>query len=78
VAVGCVSPSPRRSEDSEAMLTGSRVEVESRLPDAAEALADAAFLVDDREGSAEYKRHLIGVFLKRAFDEAIAGDSNAA
>jgi CO/xanthine dehydrogenase FAD-binding subunit len=28
--------------------------------------------VDDLEGSAEYKRHLIGVFLKRAFVQALS------
>jgi CO/xanthine dehydrogenase FAD-binding subunit len=42
------------------------------LADAAEALADAADPVDDLEGSAEYKRHLIGVYLKRAFAKAMA------
>jgi CO/xanthine dehydrogenase FAD-binding subunit len=28
-------------------------------------------LVDDHEGSAEYKRHLIGVFLRRTFHKAV-------
>ena len=40
--------------------------------DAAEALAQAADPVDDLEGSADYKRHLIGVFLRRAFTKALA------
>ncbi len=71
VAVGCVSPFPRRSEDAEALLLGLRLDVERRLPEAASALADAAELVDDHEGSAEYKRHLIGVFLKRALLTAL-------
>jgi CO/xanthine dehydrogenase FAD-binding subunit len=51
---------------------GSKAEVENRLADAAQALADAAAPIDDLEGSAEYKRHLIGVFLKRAFAKALA------
>jgi hypothetical protein len=42
------------------------------LGDAAKALADAADPVDDLQGSGEYKRHLIGVFLKRAFIKALA------
>ncbi len=71
VAVGCVSPSPRRSLEAEEILVGARSQVERRLPDAAEALAATAQLADDLEGSAEYKRHLIGVFLKRAFAKAL-------
>ena len=55
----------------EKLLTGSRGEVEKRLPQAADAIADAADLVDDHEGSAEYKRHLIQVFLRRVFRKAL-------
>jgi len=43
-------------------LTGMRSQVEKQLTDAAEALAQAADPVDDLEGSADYKRHLIGCF----------------
>jgi aerobic carbon-monoxide dehydrogenase medium subunit len=71
VAVGCVCPFPTRGTEAEHFLTGSRVEVEKRLADAADALADAADLVDDHEGSAEYKRHLIHVFLRRVFRKAL-------
>jgi CO/xanthine dehydrogenase FAD-binding subunit len=53
------------------MLTGSRSAVEGNLLRAADALADAAELVDDQEGSAEYKRNLIQVFLRRAFHKAV-------
>jgi carbon-monoxide dehydrogenase medium subunit len=67
VAIGCVSPCARRSPAAEALLTGTRRTVESNLSEAAEALADAAELIDDQQGSAEYKRHLIHVFLQRAF-----------
>jgi aerobic carbon-monoxide dehydrogenase medium subunit len=72
VAVGCVCPFPSRALTAEALLTGSRTEIEKRLPEAAALIADGADLVDDHEGSAEYKRHLIGVFLRRAFLKAIA------
>lgn len=71
VAVGCVCPFPTRGLDAESLLTGSRGEVEKRLPEAADAIADAADLVDDHEGSAEYKRHLIHVFLRRVFRKAL-------
>ena len=53
VAVGCVCPFPTRAVQAEKALTGSRAEVEKRLPEAADLIADAADLVDDHEGSAE-------------------------
>ena len=67
VAVGCVCPFPTRGLDAEKLLTGSRGKVEKRLPEAADAIANSADLVDDHEGRAEYKRHLIHVFLRRVF-----------
>jgi carbon-monoxide dehydrogenase medium subunit len=71
VAVGCVCPFPTRGLDAEKLLTGSRGDVEKRLPEAADAIADAADLFDDHEGSAEYKRHLIHVFLRRVFRKSL-------
>jgi carbon-monoxide dehydrogenase medium subunit len=76
VAVGCVCPYPSRNPAAEELLTGPRAGVEKRLPQAAAAIADAADLVDDHEGSAEYKRHLIGVFLRRAFRKALDESSD--
>jgi aerobic carbon-monoxide dehydrogenase medium subunit len=75
VAVGCVCPFPSRALVAESLLTGSRAEIEKRLPEAAALIADGADLVDDHEGSTEYKRHLISVFLRRAFLKAVSGDS---
>ena len=71
VAVGCVSPFPHRAPVAEALLTGSRAEVEKHLPETAALIADGADLVDDHEGSAEYKRHLVDVFLRRTFLKAV-------
>src|SRR6202158_1085909 len=71
VAVGCVCPFPTRGLDAEKLLTGPRGDVEKRMPEAADAIADVADLVDDHEGSAEYKRHLIHVFLRRVFQKAL-------
>ena len=70
VVVGCVSPRPCRSEKAEALLSGPIDKVKAQLTDAGEALADAADLMDDLEGGADYKRHLIGVLLRRAFAQA--------
>jgi carbon-monoxide dehydrogenase medium subunit len=64
VAVGSVSPTPRRSPAAEELLKSP-----SRLAEAADALADDAELIDDLEGSADYKRHLIHVFLERAWQQ---------
>lgn len=75
VAIGCVGPFPARVRDAEAMLVGSRSELEKRLDDAADTIADSADLLDDHEGSAAYKRHLIHVFLRRAFLRAL-GNAN--
>jgi len=71
VAVGCVSSFARRSAEAEQLLTGSRSAVEENLLPAADALADAAELADDSEGSAAYKRNLIQVFLRRAFQKSV-------
>jgi len=70
--VGCVSLKPCRSEKAEALLVGPRKEVQKQLPEAAQILADIADPSDDLEGSAEYKRHLVGVLLRRAFAKALS------
>lgn len=69
--VGSISATPCRSDKADAALVGPVEQVEKRLSEVAAALADAADPVDDLEGSAEYKRHLVGVFLKRAFAQAL-------
>jgi carbon-monoxide dehydrogenase medium subunit len=71
VAIGCVCPFPCRVPAAEELLTGSREDIEKRLPLAADAIGDAADLVDDHEGSIDYKRHLIHVFLGRVFRKAL-------
>jgi carbon-monoxide dehydrogenase medium subunit len=72
VVVGSVSAFPTQSDKANALLIGSKAQAEKQLPDAAEALTEAAEPVDDLEGSAEYKRHLISVFLRRAFAQALS------
>jgi carbon-monoxide dehydrogenase medium subunit len=69
--VGSVSAVPSRSDKADALLQGPRSQAEKQVSEAAQALADAADLTDDLQGSAEYKRHLIGVFLRRAFVKAL-------
>ena len=69
--VGSVSAAPTQSERANQLLCGSKQQVEKQLAEAGEALAQAADPVDDLEGGADYKRHLIGVFLRRAFIKAM-------
>jgi carbon-monoxide dehydrogenase medium subunit len=70
--VGSVGAVPSRSDKADALFAGPRDQVEPHLNEAARILADAADPVDDLQGSAEYKRHLIGVFLKRAWIKALS------
>lgn len=70
--VGSVSAVPTQSDKANQLLTGARAQVEKQLADAGAALAQAADPVDDLEGGADYKRHLIGVFLRRAFIKALS------
>jgi carbon-monoxide dehydrogenase medium subunit len=72
VVVGSVSAVPTQSEKTNRLLEGAKAQVEGQLAKAADALAQAADPVDDLEGGADYKRHLIGVFLKRAFVKALS------
>ena len=66
VATGSACPTPRRSASAEALLAAGHVD------DAADAQAEEAELIDDFEGSAEYKRHLIHVELGRAWEATVA------
>ena len=70
--VGSVSAVPTATDKTNRLLQGAKAQVEGQLAEAAEALAQAADPVDDLEGGADYKRHLIGVFLKRAFVRALS------
>jgi carbon-monoxide dehydrogenase medium subunit len=71
VAVGSVSPVPRRSTAAEEVLIGTVGDASVRLHQSADVLADDADLIDDLDGSADYKRNLIHVFLERAWTQAI-------
>jgi CO/xanthine dehydrogenase FAD-binding subunit len=63
---------PTQSDKANALLLGFKAQVEKQLAEAGKVLGDAADPMDDLEGSAEYKRHLISVFLRRAFAQALS------
>ena len=71
IAVGCVGPTPRRIYEAETMLSGKEIAaVRAGLPEAGELAGRAADAVSDLHGSAEYKAYLVGVLLRRAFEDA--------
>ena len=72
VALGAAGPIPIRPTDAEQWVAG-QIDWESGLldnPDAAatfgKMVADASRPIDDHRGSAEYRRHAVGVLARRA------------
>lgn len=73
IAVGCVGPTPRRMRDAEAVIMGQAVAGSAAaLAEAGRTAGRAADAVTDLHGSAEYKAHLVGVLIRRAYQEALA------
>lgn len=72
VAVGCAGPKPTRVEEAERLLKGkSSKEASASLGRAGEIAGRAADAISDLHGSAEYKEHIVGVLLKRAFQQVL-------
>lgn len=70
IAVGCVGPKSVRVEEAEEQLRGQSMSDAPGLIEAAgQTAARAAQAISDLHGSAEYKEHIVGVLLKRAFDD---------
>lgn len=73
IAVGCAGPAPRRVEEAEALLEGkSTAEAQRNLAQAGAIAGRAAEAITDLHGSQDYKEHIVGVLLKRAFQSAIS------
>lgn len=71
VAVGCVGPIPRRMPEVEAQLRDKSIEdARGEMQTAMEIAGQAADAVTDLHGSAEYKSYLVGILLRRTFEEA--------
>jgi carbon-monoxide dehydrogenase medium subunit len=81
IAVGSVSPAPLRVPAAEAVVIGERAETlasntneqATALTEAGRIAAAASDAFDDLHGSAEYKEHLVEVFVARALAEAARG-----
>jgi carbon-monoxide dehydrogenase medium subunit len=73
IAVGCAGPAPKRMAEAEVLLKGKSIDEATRsLPKAGEIAGRAAQAISDLHGSQEYKEHIIGVLLKRAFQSALS------
>jgi aerobic carbon-monoxide dehydrogenase medium subunit len=73
LSVGCVGPRPQRFAEVERQAVGLRVpELAVRAPALAQAAADTAETASDLHGSAEYKRDMTRVFVRRAIETVAA------
>jgi carbon-monoxide dehydrogenase medium subunit len=73
IAIGCVGPRPERLVEVEREAGAETpARLLARADDLAAAAAEAVEPVDDRHGSAEYKRELTRVFVRRALRAAVA------
>jgi carbon-monoxide dehydrogenase medium subunit len=69
IAAGAVAPVPLRLTDAEAILWGCQLN-EDILSWAAQAAMTQVSPITDLRSTAEYRRDLVGVFLKRAIQRA--------
>jgi carbon-monoxide dehydrogenase medium subunit len=73
IAVGCAGPAPKRVAEAEALLDGkSKDEATRNLAQAGTVAGRAAEAISDLHGAQDYKEHIVGVLLKRAFQAAVS------
>ena len=73
IAVGCAGPAPKRVPEAEEEIKGTAIdEAKVNIVKAGEIAGRAAQAISDLHGSQEYKEHIVGVLLKRAFQNALA------
>ena len=73
IAVGCVSPRPARVSDAERLLNTVTLDaIDDVIARAADLAAASADPDDDVHGSADYKREMVAVFVRRAIRIAAA------
>lgn len=72
IAVGCAGPAPKRVAEAEALLSGkTKDEATRNLAQAGAVAGRAAQAIGDLHGAQDYKEHIVGVLLKRAFHSAV-------
>ncbi len=73
IAVGCAGPAPKRVAEAEVLLAGkSKDEAVRLLPQAGAIAGRASEAISDLHGAQDYKEHIVGVLLKRAFNSIVS------
>ncbi|MFQ6015150.1 MAG: FAD binding domain-containing protein [Anaerolineae bacterium] len=71
IALGAVAPTPIRAKKTEAVLRGQTPE-DNLIEEAARVASEECRPISDVRGSAEFRRHLVGVLTKRTLGAALA------
>ena len=74
IALGAVAPTPIRAKDAEAILKGQKLD-DKLIEKAALAAAGQSKPIDDHRASAEYRRDMVEVLVRRAIKQAIGSPS---
>jgi carbon-monoxide dehydrogenase medium subunit len=73
IAVGCAGPAPKRVAEAEALLNGKgKDEAVRLLPQAGAIAGRVSEAISDLHGAQDYKEHIVGVLLKRAFNSVVS------
>ena len=70
IAMGCVGPTPMRLKRTEAILKGNRI-TEATLRQVAESVREEIQPIDDQRSTADYRRQVAGVILRRTIERAL-------
>jgi carbon-monoxide dehydrogenase medium subunit len=70
IGLGAVGPTPIFAREASQVLTGKKLDAQS-IERAAQAAVAASSPIDDMRGTAEYRRHVVGVLTRRALAKAI-------
>ena len=72
IALGAVAPTPMRAKKAEMLLIGREV-TEEKIAAAAHAASEEASPISDVRGSADFRREMVKVFVKRGVRELLNG-----